>query len=402
MPDTQEYNGLSDFLWNTNMSMEEMDKMMLHMMLHMKMNMGECEEGGMDMSGMAGMDMGCDTMDHSMTPMMLIQAQGEVKPAEAMGYAGHDMGAMSMPGHDMGSMPAEAMLRAATWDRCRPRPCLRATTWRSMPAEAMPPGHDMSNMPGGMPGMPMPPGSTMPDMPGMPNMPGMPAGGHTAVKGLLASQDGYTFTPENTDIGDGNFAFTITGPDGAPVKDYTTLHDRDLHLIVASDDLRQYAHLHPMLDDNGRWFVKTPSDFSPGKYRAFADFDPEGTQTQLTLGIDLTKPGAAPAAKPLVPSNKDSVDGFDVSLDFTGTEATVTVRRNGEVVTTQPYLAAAGHLVTLREGDLAYLHVHPMDTEPDGPVNFMVSLPSAGTYAMFFDFKVDNVVRTARFVVDQP
>ena len=57
---------------------------------------------------------------------------------------------------------------------------------------------------------------------------------------------------------------------------------------------------------------------------------------------------------------------------------------------------------TLREGDLAYLHVHPMDTEPDGPVNFMVSLPSAGTYAMFFDFKVDNVVRTARFVVDQP
>ena len=73
-----------------------------------------------------------------------------------------------------------------------------------------------------------------------------------------------------------------------------------------------------------------------------------------------------------------------------------------QVVTTQPYLAAAGHLVTLREGDLGYLHVHPMDTEPDGPVNFMVSLPSAGTYAMFFDFKVDNVVRTARFVVNQP
>ena len=333
------------------------------------------------------MDMGCDSMDHSMTPMMLIQAQGEVKPAEAMGSRRSRHGIDACRGHacrprHVGSMPAEAM--PAGHDMS------------NMPAESMPSGHDMSNMPGGMPGMPMPPGSTMPDMPGM------PAGGHTAVKGLLPSQDGYTFTPENTDIGDGNFAFTITGPDGAPVKDYTTLHDRDLHLIVASEDLQQYAHLHPMLDDNGRWFVKTPSDFSPGTYRAFADFDPEGTQTQLTLGIDLTKPGAAPAAKPLVPSNKDSVDGFDVSLDFTGTEATVTVRRNGEVVTTQPYLAAAGHLVTLREGDLGYLHVHPMDTAPDGPVNFMVSLPSAGTYAMFFDFKVDNVVRTARFVVNQP
>ena len=29
----------------------------------------------------------------------------------------------------------------------------------------------------------------------------------------------------------------------------------------------------------------------------------------------------------------------------------------------QPYLAAYGHLVALRQGDLAYLHVHP-DGEP--------------------------------------
>ena len=110
-PGKRMYNGLSDSIWDMDMSMEEMDKMMLHMMLHMKMNMGECE-GGMDMSGMTGMDMGCDTMDHSMTPMMLIQAQGEVKPAEAMGHAGHDMGAMpaeAMPGHDMSAMPAESM-----------------------------------------------------------------------------------------------------------------------------------------------------------------------------------------------------------------------------------------------------------------------------------------------------
>ena len=100
----------------------------------------------------------------------------------------------------VGSMPAEAMPPGHDMS--------------NMPAETMPPGHDMSNMPGGMPGMPMPPGSTMPDMPGM------PAGGHTTVKGLLPSQDGYTSKPENTDIGDGNFTFTITGPDGAPVKDY--------------------------------------------------------------------------------------------------------------------------------------------------------------------------------------
>ena len=43
---------------------------------------------------------------------------------------------------------------------------------------------------------------------------------------------------------------------------------------------------------------------------------------------------------------------------------TARVTRDGEPVTDlEPYLAAYGHLVALREGDLAYLHVHP-DGEP--------------------------------------
>ena len=79
----------------------------------MDMDMKVDCEGGMDMSGMAGMDMDCDSMDHSITPMMLVTAQGEVKTPEAMGHVGHDMGSMAAeampPGHDMGSMPADAM-----------------------------------------------------------------------------------------------------------------------------------------------------------------------------------------------------------------------------------------------------------------------------------------------------
>jgi hypothetical protein len=98
------------------------------------------------------------------------------------------------------------------------------------------------------------------------------------------------------------------------------------------------------------------------------------------------------------------VDGYEVALDHQavgdGTEATLTVRRGGEVITTEPYLGAAGHLVALRDGDLAYLHVHPLGGEPAGPVRFAVEVPSAGRYALFFDFQVDGEVRTARFVVD--
>ena len=40
-------------------------------------------------------------------------------------------------------------------------------------------------------------------------------------------------------------------------------------------------------------------------------------------------------------------------------ELRFTVSRGGETIRTEPYLGAGGHLVALREGDLAYLHVHP-------------------------------------------
>ena len=47
-------------------------------------------------------------------------------------------------------------------------------------------------------------------------------------------------------------------------------------------------------------------------------------------------------------------------------ELTLSVSRDGRPVTDlQPYLGAYGHLVVLRDGDLAYLHAHPVD-EADG------------------------------------
>jgi hypothetical protein len=225
----------------------------------------------------------------------------------------------------------------------------------------------------------------------------LPAGG------LVVSQDGYTLVPDTRTLASGaTFVFTITGPDGEPVETYQDLHDRELHFIVASRDLASYAHLHPTRDQDGRWSVELP-DLPAGAYRAFADFQPTGVD-QYTLGVDLTAPGEAIAAEPLHPSNTDKVDGFEVTLDRDGTgassEVIITVRRDGQVVTTEPYLGAAWHLVALRDGDLAYLHVHPLDDKPAGPVRFAVEVPSAGLYGLFFDFQVDGQVRTARFVLD--
>lgn len=106
------------------------------------------------------------------------------------------------------------------------------------------------------------------------------------------------------------------------------------------------------------------------------------------------------------------MDGFDarVAGDLVpgaASELTITISRAGAPVTTlQPYLGAFGHLVALREGDLAYLHVHPEGDAPaagevSGPeVRFGAHVPTAGRYLLYFDFQVDGAVHTAAFVLD--
>ena len=80
--------------------------------------------------------------------------------------------------------------------------------------------------------------------------------------------------------------------------------------------------------------------------------------------------------------------------------------RDGEPVTDlEPYLGAYGHLVALRGGDLAYLHVHPEGvpgdgvTEPGPDVVFFAEVPSPDRYHLYLDFKHEGVVRTAAFTV---
>jgi hypothetical protein len=72
-----------------------------------------------------------------------------------------------------------------------------------------------------------------------------------------------------------------------------------------------------------------------------------------------------------------------------------TISRAGQPVAVEPYLGASGHLVALRAGDLAYLHVHPMDSKERGRIAFAAHYPSAGRYRLFLQFKAAGRVHTA-------
>jgi hypothetical protein len=62
-----------------------------------------------------------------------------------------------------------------------------------------------------------------------------------------------------------------------------------------------------------------------------------------------------------------------------------------------PYLGAAGHLVALREGDLAFLHVHPDASDAGaGRAAFAATFPSAGRYRLFLQYRVAPIGAIAR------
>ncbi|MGI5289043.1 hypothetical protein ACQEVF_37655 [Nonomuraea polychroma] len=225
--------------------------------------------------------------------------------------------------------------------------------------------------------------------------------------GLQVSENGYTLTTLTETINPGeatDFRFTVTGPDGKPVTDYEVEHDKKLHFIVVSRDLGSFQHLHPAEAGGGVWSVDLTLP-EAGTYRAFADFVPTGGQA-LTLGTDLTVAGEfAPKALPKV-SRTAEVDGYTVTLDGDLTpgqasKLSLKVSKDGEPVTDlQPYLGAYGHLVALRARDLAYLHVHPEESEKAGPeIVFYAEVPSIGDYRLFLDFQHDGKVRTADFTL---
>ncbi|MFD6273860.1 hypothetical protein [Nocardia asteroides] len=232
-----------------------------------------------------------------------------------------------------------------------------------------------------------------------------------APGGLLITQDGYTLDLDTTVAEPGaiDFRFRILGPDGTPVTEFDLIHDRELHLIVARRELTGFWHVHPVREADGTWAIQLELP-EAGAYRVFTDIAPRALGRTITLGADLAIAGHyAPQPVPAV-GRTATVDGYEVTVDgelrAEGDLLTLTVRKDGAPVTDlQPYLAAFGHLVILRAGDLAYVHVHPNGEPGDGvtpagpEITFHTAVPGPGTYRLFLDFRHGDVVRTAAFTL---
>ena len=218
------------------------------------------------------------------------------------------------------------------------------------------------------------------------------------VRGLSVAENGLRLIVSNPDFTRGRtqtLRFRIVDDGNKTVRDFDVEHTKRMHLIVVRRDLTGFQHLHPVQGDDGAWTIPLTLD-APGSYRVFADFSHDDEPT--TLASDLRVDGSSelqplPAANPVA-----MTDGYTVRLDEAGARAGVedemhfTITRDGKPVTVEPYLGANGHLVALREGDLAFLHVHPTEG-----VTFESTFPTRGRYRLFLQFKHGGRVHTASF-----
>jgi hypothetical protein len=219
------------------------------------------------------------------------------------------------------------------------------------------------------------------------------------VRGLAVSEGGLTLKLARTAATAGkrfDVAFRIVDRRGQTVRDFDVEHTKRMHFIVVRRDMTGFQHLHPTESPDGTWSVPVTLR-DAGSYRVFADFSVNGKA--YTLADDVTVDGTVRSQPLPAPTKGVDVDGLRVSLTEGATtagaesELAFKVTRNGKPVAVEDYLGAKGHLVALRQGDLAYLHVHPDENR----LKFMATFPTAGTYRLFLQFQTEGRVHTAAF-----
>lgn len=184
-------------------------------------------------------------------------------------------------------------------------------------------------------------------------------------------------------------------------------HTKKVHLVVASNDLSWFEHVHPMELTDGTYRIarKFPS---PGEYLLFADYKPKGGEQKVDR-FSLKVGGDAPADRFYETESLESEagDGFTAVLTpkdgplLTGQPSRLKgkILKNGkeiDVNTLEDYLGEKAHMVIIGLADKDYLHVHP---GIEGSLfDLHTTFEKPGVYRGWLQFQSAGEVYTSDFV----
>jgi hypothetical protein len=224
---------------------------------------------------------------------------------------------------------------------------------------------------------------------------------HNAVLVTPGFQSGnYVLVTDSVKGGGGEprvLTFHLEMTDGMRVTQFELAHEAYLHTVLIRPDLSGFQHIHPDIAADGSWQVTLEE---PGQWHLVFDSVPKGETLPVVVSAN-SDDEVSVEPQPLPPPNDNPrQDGLRVlrsGLDFT------VVNDDGSAAVLEPYLGQAAHLVAIRQGDLAYVHLHAMvDTSMPGMFMFGNALPQPGTYRAFLQFGHDGKVVTIPFTITQP
>jgi hypothetical protein len=208
--------------------------------------------------------------------------------------------------------------------------------------------------------------------------------------------DGYVLVNDQSHSSASATTFYIKAPDGQRVTDFTESHGSKLHAVLIRFDLSGFEHLHPDINTDGSFAVPTDQ---PGKWHIVIDSQPAGPGAPIVLSTNIDD--EVPVDEVALPKPSDTVTVDDLVIARNGLHFTVTSKDGSSPDGLEPYIGQPAHLIAIRQGDLAYTHLHPVASPEGSTFAFDGSLP-AGTYRLFLQFGHSGDVVTAGFTVVQP
>ncbi len=192
--------------------------------------------------------------------------------------------------------------------------------------------------------------------------------------------------------------FAVKGPDGKNQRFPEIFHEKPMHLILVSDDMQDFMHVHPELGA-GEEFGITPTFPRATRWHAFAQSTPAGGVSQVEHRSIVVKTSGARTEEP-APTIKVKMEapmletGTDLRIHFVLSDITT-----GEPVNDlEPYLGAWGHFILISQDKKSFIHAHPMEatgvhdhTIPLGPspstIEIVTGFDRPGHYRLWAQFQ---------------
>lgn len=230
------------------------------------------------------------------------------------------------------------------------------------------------------------------------------------------------------------FTVTVKNEKGDVLKDFEIVHEKPMHLILVSEDLAEFYHLHPELQADGSLTVNFTFP-NGGRFYFYADYTPKGA-SQVVDRLPVEIEGGERAKQELkadeklektvenlrvsmkadaeIESNKELMLNFSVT--DTGTNKPVTDLEN--------YLGEKAHFVVISNDLRDFVHAHPVSMDnvksenssnsnaehkhddkvmanaENNTVSAHVTFPNTGLYKIFVEIKRQGKVLMIPFTVN--